>query len=124
MKTLTPRHEHAGSCFEATLEVASETHDAVVIHGWLKSQEHWILHAWCEIDEWVIDLTETRESIDKSTYHRIMGVTQERSIRYTRSEFFELAAEHGHFGPFDKAFFFAEKSFDDPLEKYSQQSEE
>ena len=118
MKTLTPRHDHAGSCFEATLEVASETSDAVVIHGWLYNQEHWILHAWCEIDEWVIDLTETREPIDKSTYYRIMGVTPERSIRYNRQEFFALAAEQGHFGPFDKAFFFAEKSFDDPLERY------
>jgi hypothetical protein len=65
MKTLTPRQDHAGSCFEATLEVASETRDAVVIHGWLHNQERWILHAWCEVDEWVIDLTETREPIDK-----------------------------------------------------------
>ena len=117
MKTLTPRLEHAGNCFEATLEVASETSDAIVVHGWLLSQEYWILHAWCEIDEWVIDLTETREPIDKSTYYRIMGVTPERSIRYNRQEFFALAAEHGHFGPFDKAFFFAEKSSGDPIKR-------
>ncbi len=117
MKTLTPRLDHAGSCFEATLEVASETSDAVVIHGWLFSPEYWILHAWCEIDEWVIDLTETREPINKSTYYRIMGVTPERSIRYDRQEFFALAAEHGHFGPFDKAFFFAEKSSGDPIKR-------
>ena len=117
MKTLTPRQNHAGSCFEATLEVASETRDAVVIHGWLHNQENWILHAWCEVDEWVIDLTETREPIDKSNYYRIMGVTPERSIRYNRQEFFALAAEHGHFGPFDKAFFFAEKSFADPVKR-------
>ena len=117
MKTLTPRQNHAGSCFEATLEVASETRDAVVLHGWLHNQESWILHAWCEVDEWVIDLTETREPIDKSFYYRIMGVTPERSIRYDRQEFFALAAEHGHFGPFDKAFFFAEKSFADPIKR-------
>ena len=117
MKTLTPRQNHAGSCFEATLEVASETRDAVVIHGWLHNQENWILHAWCEVDEWVIDLTETREPIDKSIYYRIMGVTPERSIRYNRQEFFALAAEHGHFGPFDKAFFFVEKSFADPINR-------
>jgi hypothetical protein len=118
MKTITPRQEHAGSCFEATLEVASETSDAVIIHGWLYNRERWILHAWCEIDEWVIDLTETRELIDKSTYYRIMGVTPERSIRYNRQDFFALAAEHGHFGPFDKAFFFAEKSSGDPIKRY------
>lgn len=117
MKTLTPRQDHVGSCFEATLEVASETSDAVVIHGWLLNQKYWILHAWCEIDEWVIDLTETREPIDKPTYYRIMGVTPERSIRYHRQEFFALAAEHGHFGPFDKAFFFAEKSSGDPIKR-------
>jgi hypothetical protein len=43
-----------------------------------------------------------------------MGVSPQRSIRYERQEFFSLAAEHGHFGPFDQTFFFAEKSFDDP----------
>ena len=118
MKTLRPRQDHAGKCFEATLEVASETSNAFVIHGWLQNQKLWILHAWCEIDEWVIDLTETREPIDKSTYYRIMGATPERSIRYNRQEFFALAAEHGHFGPFDKAFFFAEKSAGDPIKRY------
>jgi hypothetical protein len=118
MKTLKPRQDHAGKCFEATLEVASETSNAVVIHGWVQDQECWILHAWCEIDEWVIDLTETREPIDKSTYYRIMGVTPERSIRYNRQEFFALAAEHGNFGPFDKVFFFAEKSAGDPIKRY------
>ena len=117
MKTLIPRQEHAGSCFEATLEVASETMDAVVIHGWLHNHELWILHAWCEIDEWVIDLTETREPIDKSIYYRVMGVTPERSIRYNRQEFFALAAAHGHFGPFEKTFFFAEKSSGDPIKR-------
>jgi len=117
MKTLTPRQDHAGSCFEATLEVASETRDAVVIHGWLHNQESWILHAWCEVNEWVIDLTETREPINKSIYHRIMGVTPERSIRYSRQEFFALAAEHGHFGPFDKVFFFTEKTSSDPIKR-------
>jgi hypothetical protein len=44
-----------------------------------------------------------------------MGVTLERSIRYERLEFFALAAEHGNFGPFDKTFFFAEKSSHDPI---------
>jgi hypothetical protein len=117
MKTLTPRQHHSDSCFEATLEVASETVDAVVIHGWLHNRESWILHAWCEVDEWVIDLTETREPIDKSTYYRIMGVTPERSISYSRQEFFALAAKHGHFGPFDKAFFFAKQSSQDPIKR-------
>ena len=115
MKTLTPRQDHTSKCFEATLEVASENSDAVVIHGWLHHQECWILHAWCEIDEWVIDLTETREPIDKSIYYRTMGVTFERYIRYNRQEFFALVAEHRHFGPFDKAFFFSEKTSQDPL---------
>jgi hypothetical protein len=106
MKTLTPRQDHADSCFEATLEVASETRDAVVIHGWLHNQERWILHAWCEVDEWVIDLTETRETINKATYYRIMGVTPERSIRYHRQDFFALVAKHRHFGPFRQGLFF------------------
>jgi hypothetical protein len=123
MKTLTPRQEHTSSCFEATLEVASETREAVIIHGWLYSQQRWILHAWSEVDQWVIDLTETREPIDKSTYYRTMGITPERSIRYNRQDFFALAAKHGHFGPFDKAFFFAETSSEDPIKKYSEDTQ-
>jgi hypothetical protein len=115
MKTLTSKYDHAGSCFEATLEVASEIRDAVVVHGWLYNQECWILHAWCEIYDQVIDLTETQEPIDKSTYYRIMGVAPERTIRYDRQEFFALAAKHAHFGPFDKAVFFAKTSSSDPL---------
>jgi hypothetical protein len=117
MKILTPRRDHTASCFEATLEVASETEEAFVIHGWLYNQEYWILHAWCEVDQWVIDLTETREPIDKSTYYRVMGVTPERSIRYNRQDFFALAATHGHFGPFDKALFFAVTSSEDPIKR-------
>jgi hypothetical protein len=121
MKTLTPRQNHSDSCFEATLEVASETMDAVVIHGWLRNRDSWILHAWCEVDERVIDLTETRKPIDKSAYYRIMGVTPERSIRYDRQAFFALAAEHGHFGPFDRNFFFSEAASGDPLQHMARQ---
>jgi hypothetical protein len=99
----------------AVLEVASENRDAVVIHGWLHHQGEWILHAWCEFDEWVIDLTEAREPIAKSAYYQTMGVTPERFVRYERQEFFALAAKHGHFGPFDKVFFFSQKTPQDPL---------
>jgi hypothetical protein len=55
--------------------------------------------------------------IDKATYYRIMGVTPERSIRYHRQDFFALVAAHRHFGPFDKAFFFAETSSTDPIKR-------
>ncbi len=88
MITLTPRQAHTGKYFEATLEVTSENGDAVVIHGWLNHQGSWILHAWCEIGEQVIDLTETREGIAKSSYYQVMGVTPERFIRYERYDFF------------------------------------
>jgi hypothetical protein len=46
-----------------------------------------------------------------------MGVTPDRAICYHRQEFFALVAEHGHFGPFDKAFFFAEKSSIVPIKR-------
>jgi hypothetical protein len=115
MKPLTPKQDHAGNCFEAVLEVASETRDVVVVNGWLYNRRQWILHAWCELGEAVIDLTETRAAIDKPTYYRIMGVTPERTVRYTRLQFFTLAAEQGHFGPFDKVFFFANTIPRDPL---------
>lgn len=73
------------------------------------------MHAWCEIGEAVIDLTATREAIDKATYYRIMGVTPERTIRYTRLQFFTLAADQGHSGPFDEVLFFAPTTPRDPL---------
>ncbi|BBO83659.1 hypothetical protein DSCO28_42250 [Desulfosarcina ovata subsp. sediminis] len=65
----------------------------------------------------VLDKTETREAIDKPTYYRILGVTPERTVRYTRMRFFTLAAEQGHFGPFDKAFFFAPTTPRDPIKR-------
>jgi hypothetical protein len=115
VKALLPRQSHAKKCFEATLEVAAETEDVFVVHGWLNHHHHWILHAWCEIGEDVIDLTESREPIDKSLYYDVMGINPERSIRYTRIEFFKLASEKGHFGPFDKTFFCAETLANDPF---------
>lgn len=121
MNALFPRKSHAKKCFEATLEVAAETENVSVVHAWLNHQDRWILHAWCEIGKDVIDLTESREPIDKRLYYDVMGITPERSIRYTRLEFFTLAAENGHFGPFDQAFFFGKNSVHDPLKKIAWQ---
>lgn len=115
MNSLLPRQSHAKKCFEATLEVAAETEDVFVVHGWLNRHNQWILHAWCEIGEDVIDLTESREPINRRLYYDVMCITPERSIRYTRMEFFRLASEKGHFGPFDKTFFFTETLDHDPL---------
>ena len=117
MKALSPREVFTKKCFEAVLEVASENENVVIVHAWIYNGKNWILHAWCEINDDVIDLTETRSPILKSAYYEAMGVSQKRAIRYTRLEFFTLMAEHGHFGPFDKAFFFAESLSQDPLEK-------
>ncbi|BBO92471.1 hypothetical protein [Desulfosarcina ovata] len=115
MVSLVPKQAHAPNCFHAVLEVASENNNVSVVNGWLFNGRQWILHAWCETDEAVIDLTETHEMIDKATYYRIMGVTPERTVRYTRLVFFTQVAEHGHFGPFDTDFFFAPITAQDPL---------
>ncbi len=97
------------------MEVAGENADAVVVHGWIYDRTRWILHAWCEIGDVVVDLTETRSPVPKADYYAAMAATETRTRRYSRLEFFSLAAEHGHFGPFDKEFFFAETSSRDPL---------
>lgn len=115
MRELVPRTEHTPNCFEATLEVASETESTVVVHGWLHAEGRWILHAWCEVGNDVIDLTESREPIPKADYHAVMGVTEERTRRYSRLEFFTLAAGSGGFGPFDEAFFAGKVVRRDPL---------
>lgn len=115
MASLIPKQAHTATCFDAVLEVASENDHVDVVNGWLFNGRQWILHAWCETDEAVIDLTETRGAIDKTTYYRIMGVTPERTIRYTRLGFFSQVAQHGHFGPFDTDFFFAPLTSEDPL---------
>ncbi|MCG8338556.1 MAG: hypothetical protein MJE63_28960 [Proteobacteria bacterium] len=115
MKQINPRTSYSSNCFDSTLEVASENHEASVVHGWLYSDNQWILHAWCEIGEEVIDLTETRAPIPKNDYYTAMGVTEERLRRYTRLEFFTLFTQEKHYGPFDKDFFYREISKRDPL---------
>ena len=115
MITLTPKQNHSPNCFEAVLEVASENPDATVFNGWVYNGRQWILHAWCEIGDDVVDLTESHDPMDKTIYYQVMGITPERSVRYSRLAFFELVAEHGHFGPFDTRLFFATKSLKDPL---------
>lgn len=104
MDTLTPKQEHTPNCFHAVLEVASENNTAEVVNGWLYNGRQWILHAWCEIGDNVIDLTVAHDPIEKAAYYRVMGVAQDKTVRYTRLAFFKLAAEHGHFGPFDERF--------------------
>ena len=114
-KKIEPRTEHKPGCFEATLEIASENHEAVVVQGWIFGSSQWILHAWCEFGDEVVDLTESRQPIPRSEYYLAMGVEEDRIRRYSRLDFFTLATEHGHFGPFDKELCFAATSPDDPL---------
>ncbi len=111
------RRHHSPNCFEATLEVASENENAVVVHGWLQTPDKWVLHAWCELEESVMDLTESREPLDKAAYYDVMGITPERTVRYSRLEFFTLSAESGGFGPFDLEFFDAPLAEEDPLSR-------
>jgi hypothetical protein len=115
MASPSPKQAHTATCFDAVLEVASENNNVIVVNGWLFNGRQWILHAWCETDKAVIDLTETHETIDKATYYQIMGITPERTVRYTRLAFFSQVAYHGHFGPFDTDFFFATMTSQDPL---------
>ena len=109
--------EYKPKSFEATLEVAAENADAVVVHGWICDRTRWVLHAWCEIGDHVVDLTETRSPVPKADYYKAKGAAETRTIKYSRLEFFTLVAEHGHLGPFDKEFFFAETASGDPLKK-------
>ena len=102
------------------MEVASESDEAVVVHGWIPGEEGWIVHAWVEIDAdtevGVYDLTQSNEPFLKETYYQKIGATEERLKRYPRVAFFTLIAQTGRFGPFDKDFFFATNSNKDPLE--------
>lgn len=114
---LQARTHHQANCFEAALEVASENADAVVVHGWLRAPDQWVMHAWAELGDTVMDLTESREPIDKAAYYAVMGVTPERTLRYDRLEFFTQSAESGGFGPFDPDFFYTTETEEDPLER-------
>ena len=115
MGSCEPKTQHTPECFMAVLEVASENENAVIVQAWLHYQVRWILHAWCEIDGQVIDLTERRSPIPRTEYYAVMGVTETRARRYSRQAYFAMAAETGHFGPFDRVFFFAETTSTDPL---------
>ncbi len=116
MEKIVHKEVFSKKCFEATLEVASKNEIAKVVHAWIDGPEGWILHAWGEIGDSVLDLTEARTPFPKEDYYKNLGVTEERLRRYSRLEFFELFAEQRHLGPFDKTFFFAETSKRDPLD--------
>ncbi|SKA79312.1 hypothetical protein [Desulfobaculum bizertense] len=103
--------------FESCLEAASENTRVEVVHGWIWKEEQWEAHAWCEFDDRVIDLTESRHSMPKFDFYVKFKVDPKRCKRYTRLHFFELVGDEGHFGPFDKEFFFAASSATDPLER-------
>jgi hypothetical protein len=122
MSKLSPPEAFRPACFDATLEVAAETASAVVVHAWLFSGERWILHAWCEIGEDVVDLTVGRAPIPRETYYSAMGVDEARSRRYGRLEFFENMARSGHVGPFRRDLFFAETSEADPISRFASET--
>jgi len=102
--------------FEAALEVASETEDAVVVHAWIHREGRWVPHAWCEIDGLAVDLTRNNRAISKADYYLMMGITPHRTRTYSRLQFFCLMAEHKHLGPFDSFFFFAPEFKKDPID--------
>lgn len=101
--------------FESCLEAASENTETEVVHGWIFRDGVWHTHAWCEFGDRVIDLTASSHSMPKFDFYIKNNVKPERLRRYSRLEFFQLVASEGHFGPFDKDFFFAETSEEDPL---------
>jgi hypothetical protein len=102
--------------FEAALEVASETEDAVVVHAWVHREGRWVPHAWCEIDGFAVDLTRNSRAVPKADYYLLMSITPRRMRTYSRLQFFCLMADHQHLGPFDSTFFFAPESKKDPIE--------
>ncbi|MFK4765371.1 hypothetical protein ACI3L3_11435 [Desulfobaculum sp. SPO524] len=101
--------------FESCLEAASENPETEVVHGWIFKDGTWQTHGWCEFADRVIDLTESSHSMPKFDYYVKFKVSPERTRRYTRLNFFERMAAEGHVGPFDKEFFFADTSDEDPL---------
>jgi hypothetical protein len=108
-------------CFTAAMEVASESDACTVVHGWIPGDKGWIVHAWVEIDAGegeigVYDLTLSNKPFGQKAYYEQTGATPQRSKRYDRVDFFTRIAETGGFGPFDKEFFFATTSVNDPLE--------
>ncbi len=103
------------------MEVASESDACTVVHGWLKGENGWFVHAWVEIDAGggetgVYDLTLSNQPFRQQVYYQQTGATAERCKRYDRVDFFSRIAETGGFGPFDKEYFFANTSTKDPLD--------
>ncbi len=104
------------TAWEYCLESASENAETEVVHGWIFKDGKWVSHAWCEFADRVIDLTVSTHSTDKFNYYIKYMVSDQRCRRYSRLDFFKLVGDEGHFGPYDKEFFFAETCDRDPLE--------
>lgn len=104
---IPPLTGHKKSCFEATLEAASEFGDVTVVHAWLPTENGWAVHAWAENNEAVLDLTVTRTPQNRGEYYETRQVDEHLIRRYPRVEFFTMVGDTGGFGPFDKKLFFA-----------------
>ena len=105
---------HHPKCFMACLEAASQNEDAVVVHAWLKCGDTWYVHAWVENDEAVLDLTRGRQPFEREAFYRELCIREDRLVRYSRLQFFDISAETGCFGPFDTEYFCEMTRQEDP----------
>ena len=96
-----------GLCYTAVLRWAGdlEHKDWVVVHGTVLSAKvgKRIDHAWCERDEWVVDLAMPvgARIIERELYYR--AIKPEPAKRYSSEDALVLAIRTGHDGPWNES---------------------
>ena len=99
------RFEARGDCYEVAGNLALNNpqltlcHAIVAGHGKLKG--YWISHAWVEVGDTVIDVSNSSKLVmPKDRYYEIAQVQKIR--RYKGFDVSGLLCEHGHYGAWDK----------------------
>ena len=94
----------SNQCFPAAYCAAKdhENECPIIVHGFIKSSVYWIVHAWCEVDEYVYDYTRKRDKIEKQLFYRGRCVYTTRIVKYTLDEYIRLADKYNNDGPFDE----------------------
>lgn len=102
----TLERDWTGLCYTAALRWAgeAESRDWIVIHGtvWSDTIGKRIEHAWCELEEIIVDLAMPVGSriIDRQRYYR--SAKPEVSKAYSSEDALKLAIKNRHDGPWDE----------------------
>lgn len=98
-----------GDCFEVHARwMISDRSNRVLVHGLVTSQTVEKIryrHAWLEDDDFVYDLSNSREiTLPKKIYYHFGKIKESELVKYDQNAVLKMITKEGHWGPWDKKF--------------------